>query len=273
MFRARFMAILQASVLASAFAQTGTQDYTGQLLKLTILTDNKQYREATDGYRLLEAEPGTPAWLKAACEYETAELYGALEETDSAVAALSRAVRLGFDDCITPRACERLRTALQDPKATETLAAMKIAEADFREQVWLRAEAQHARHDSRMMIIENTNRLDHGATAIPQAQLPARPTSSAGVLYWRQLLLLVQRMQRDFVMRADIARIRHAATMGAITGVSSSAVFESARRARVAAESRRLEIRKRALIPVTTLSDRPRSCSEWSSAPPAPAVR
>ncbi len=87
--------------------------------------------------------------------------------------------------------------------------------------VWLKAEVQHARHDGRMMIIENTNRFDHEATAIPQAQLPARPTTSVGVLYWRQQLLFRQRMQREFVMRADVARIRHVTMMGAITGVSS----------------------------------------------------
>jgi hypothetical protein len=145
---------------------------------------------------------------------------------------------------------------------------MKIAEGDFRELVWLQAEVLHAQHDGRMMIIENTNRLDHEATAVPQAQLPARPTTSAGVLYWRQQLLLRQRIQREFVVRADVERIRHATRMGAITGVSSSAVLESARRARAAAESRRLEIRRRAFVPATPLSDLPRSCSEWSLAPP-----
>ena len=273
MFRAAFMATLLSSVLASVFAQTEPQDYTGQLLKLTVLTDNKQYREAIDGYRLLEAQPGTPGWLKAACEYETAESFGALQETDRAITALSGAVRLGFDDCITPRASERLRTILQDPKVMQTLAEMKIAEADFRELFWLKAEVEHARHDGRMMIIENTNRLDHEATAIPQAQLPTRPTTSAGVLYWRQQLLVRQRGQREFVMRADLARIQHATRMGMITRLSASTVLESARRARVAAESRREEIRRRAFVPVTPLSDRPRSCSEWNVAAPPPQVR
>ncbi len=268
MSRAAFIAMLLFSVLPGVFAQTEQQDYTGQLLKLTTLTDNKQYREAIDGYRLLEAQPGTPGWLKAACEYEISELHAALQETDSAITALSGAVRLGFDDCIAPRASEPLRTILQDPKAAQTLTGMTIAEADFRELVWLKAEVQYTRHDGRMMILENTNRLDHDATAIPQAQLPTRPTTSASVLYWRQQLLVRQRMQREFVMRADVERIRHATRMGIIAGVSSSAVLQSAVRARAAAESRRLEIRKRAFVPATPLSDRPRSCSEWNLAPP-----
>ncbi len=267
MFRVGFIATLLFSVLAGVFAQAD-QDYTSQLLKLTTLTENKQYREAINGYRLLGAQPGTPAWLKAACEYEIAELHAALQEKDGAITALNGAVRLGFDDCITPRASEHLGTILQDPKAMQTLAEMKIAEADFRELVWLQVEVQHARHDSRMMILENTNRVDHGATEIPQAQLPTRPTTSPAVLYWRQLLLLVQKMQREFVMKADVQRMRHAATMAAITGVSSSAVLESARKASAAAASRKLEIRRRAFVPAASLSDRPKSCSEWSATPP-----
>jgi hypothetical protein len=95
MFRAAFLAPVLSAVLVSVFAQTEPQDLIGQLHKLTLLTDNKQYREAIEGYRLLAAQPGTPGWLKAACEYETAELYGALEETDRAIAALGGAVRRG----------------------------------------------------------------------------------------------------------------------------------------------------------------------------------
>ncbi len=262
--------LLLVLISAPLWAQTERQDYTSQLSKLIALIDNKQYREAIDGFRTLQAQPGTPAWLKAACEYEIAGLHATLQDTEKAITALSGAVQLGFDDCLTPRASERLRTILQNPKATQTLAEMKIAEGDFRELVWLQAEVQHARHDTRMMTIENINRVDHGATEIPQAQLPTRPTSSPGVLYWRQLLLLVQRMQREFVMKADVQRMRHAATMAAITGVSSSAVLESARKASAAAASRRLEIRRRAFVPAVSLSDRPKPCSEWNLAPPPP---
>ncbi len=263
-------ALLLVLISAPVLAQTQSPDYTSQLIKLTALIENKQYREAINGYRTLQAQPGTPGWLKAACEYEIAELYAALQDRENAITAFNGAVQLGFDDCITPRASDHLRTILQSPKATQTLAKMKIAEGDFRELIWLQAEVQHARHDGRMMIIENTNRLDHAATEVPQAQLPMRRTTSPGVLYWRQQLLLRQRVQREFVMRADMARMRHATTMAAITGVSSSAVLESARRASAAAESRKVEIRRRAFVPAAPLSDRPKSCSEWSLAPPPP---
>ena len=266
MFRTALLSILLFSFPAGAPAQTGREDYTDQLMKLIELTDSKRYREAINGYKRLQAQPGTPGWLKAASEYEVAELYGALNETDNAIAALDRAVQLGFDDCITPRASERLATILKNPKATQALAGMSIGEADFRELVWLKSEVGHAEHDARMMITENINRVDQQATEIPQAQLPTRPTTSAGVLYWRQQLLLMQRAQREFVKKSDEERMIHAATMGVTAGgASQPAALESARKARAAAESRKAEIRKRAFVPVTTSPDRPKPCPEWAA--------
>lgn len=266
MFRTALLSIFLFSFLAGVPALTAQRDYTDQLMKLTELTDNKQYREAISSYKRLQAQPGTPGWLKAALEYEVAELYGALNETDSAIAALSRAAQNGFDDCLTPRASQRLATILKNSKATQALAGMKIAEADFRELVWLKSEVEHAEHDARMMITDNINRVDQQATEIPQAQLPARPTTSAGVLYWRQQLLLMQRAQREFVKKSDEERMVHAATMGVIAGgASQSAVLESARKARAAAEGRKAEIRKRAFVPVATSSDRAEPCSEWAA--------
>jgi tetratricopeptide (TPR) repeat protein len=237
------------------------QDYVDQLLRVTELTDNQQYREAISGYKRLES--GAPEWLRAGAEYEIAELYAELNETDNAIAALNNAVQLGFDDCLTPRTSKRLAKILKNPKTTEALAGMKITEADFRELFWLKSEVEHAEHDARMMITDNINRVDQQSTDIPQAQLPTRPTRSAGVLYWRKQLLLIQRAQREFVKKSDEERMVHAATMGVINGASSSAALESARQARATAESRRAEIRRRAFVPLTPSSDRPKPCSEW----------
>jgi hypothetical protein len=236
-------------------------------MRLTELTDNQQYREAINGYKRIQAQPGAPEWLKAGSEYEIAELYSALNETDNSIAALGRAVELGFDDCLTPRTSKRLATTLNNPNATQALAGMKITEADFRELIWLKSEVEHAEHDARMMITDNVNRVDQQPTEIPQAQLPTRATTSAGVLYWRQQLLLMQRAQREFVKKSDEERMVHAATMGVISGGSQSAVLESARQARAKAESRKADIRKRAFVPVATSSDRLRPCSEWTASP------
>jgi hypothetical protein len=66
-------------------------------------------------------------------------------------------------------------------------------------------------------------------------------------------------------MKSDLARMKHATTMAIIGGgASQAAVLESARRARVTAESRKAEIRTRAFVPATTASDRPKPCSEWN---------
>jgi hypothetical protein len=259
MRRISLLAILLFLLLTGVRVQA-QQDYVDQLLRLTELTDNQQYRDAINGYKRLES--GAPEWLKAGAEYEIAELYAELNETDDAIAALNNAVQLGFDDCLTPRTSKRLGKILKNPQTTQALAGMKITEADFRELVWLKSEVEHAEHDARMMITDNINRVDQQSTEIPQAQLPTRPTRSPAVLYWRQQLLLIQRAQREFVKKSDEERMVHAATMGVINGASSSAALESARLARATAESRKLEIRKRAFVPVTTTSDRPRACSE-----------
>lgn len=262
MFRISIISLFLLLLLAgtSVLAQ---QDYTDQLIRLTELTDNEQYREAINGYQKLKAQPGAPQWLKAGSEYEIAELYGALNETDNSVAALGRAVQLGFDDCLTPRASKRLATVLKNPKATQVLEGMKITEADFRELIWLKSEVEHAEHDARMMITANINRVDHELTEIPQAKLPTRATTSAGVLYWRQQLLLMQKAQREYVKKSDEERIVHAAQMGMVAGSSSSAALASARQAQATADSRRAEIRQRAFVPVTTSSGEPKPCSEW----------
>jgi tetratricopeptide (TPR) repeat protein len=262
MFRFLLISIFLFSV--GARVQAAQQDYVDQLLKLSELSSNQQYREAIDGYKKLETQAGTPQWLKAACEYEIAELYGALNETDNAIAALGRAVALGYDDCLSPRASEHLASVLKNSRAAQALAGMKISEADFRELVWLKSEVEHAEHDARLMITDNINRVDQQPTEIPQAQLPARLTASAGVLYWRQQLLLIQRAQREYVNKSDQERMEHAATMGVIGGASQSAVLESARQAQATAESRKAEIRKRAFVSIPTSSDRPKSCSEWT---------
>ena len=267
MYRISLISIFIVLLLTCARVLGAQQDYIDQLIQLIELTDNQQYREAINGYRSLQAEPGAPAWLKAGSEYEIAELYGALNETDSAVAALSRAAQLGFDDCLAPRTSKRLATILKNPKTPQALAGMKITEADFRELIWLKSEVEHAEHDARMMITDNINRVDQQETEIPQAQLPTRPTTSLGVLYWRQQLLLIQRAQRAFVKKSDEERMVHAATMGVVQGASSSAALESARQARARAESRRAEIRKRAFVAVTTPPDQPKPCSQWTVEP------
>jgi tetratricopeptide (TPR) repeat protein len=264
MFRVLLISIFLFLLVASAHAQEAQQDYIDQLMKLSESSSSQQYRDAIDGYKKLAARPGIPQWLKAGSEYELAELYATVDETENALAALSRAVQLGYDDCLSPRASEHLTTILQTPQATQVLARMKISEGDFRELVWLKSEVEHAEHDARMMITENINRVDAEKTEIPQAQLPTRTTNSAGVLYWRAQLLLIQKAQREYVKKSDDERIDHAATMGVINGSSATAAVTSARQATAAAAARQAEIRRRAFVAVITAANQAKPCSEWT---------
>jgi hypothetical protein len=267
MLRISVTLIVLVLLLGGASVKGTQQDYVGRLMKLSELTGSQQFREAINGYKRLEAEPGIPEWLKAGCEYEIAELYAALNDTANSTAAFNRAVQLGFDDCLSPRASDHLANTLKNPQATQALARMKITEADFRELVWLKSQLEHAEHDARMMITDNINRVDQQPTEIPQVQVPERSTTSAGVLYWRVQLLLIQRAQREYVKKSDEERMVHAATMGVVNGASNSAMLESARLARATAESRKAEIRKRAFVAVATSSNQPKPCSEWTMRP------
>jgi len=76
MFRTALILVFLYAFLPVAPARGGQQDYTDQLMKLSLLTDSKQYREAINGYKRLQAQPQTPGWLKAATEYEIENCMG-----------------------------------------------------------------------------------------------------------------------------------------------------------------------------------------------------
>jgi hypothetical protein len=263
MFRRARVGAFMFFMLASA--DGAAQDYVGPLTALSQLGSNGQYREAIAGYQKLQAQPGTPAWLKASAELEIADLHAALGEHGQAAAALSRASSLGADDCLSPRASKHLATALKDPKAAQALAAMKLSEADFRELAWLQAEVEFAGHDARLMIADNISRVDQQSTTVPQAVVPTRATHSAGVLYWRQQLLLMQKAQREFVQQSDQERMVHAATLSVSSGSDSSSVLASARQAAAAAEARKAAIRQRAFVASASAGATVRPCIEWAA--------
>jgi predicted enzyme related to lactoylglutathione lyase len=79
MFPTALIAIFMFAFLACAPAASEGQHYTDQPMGLPQLRDNKQYREAINGYKRLRARPGTPGWAKTASAYEMAELYAALD--------------------------------------------------------------------------------------------------------------------------------------------------------------------------------------------------
>jgi hypothetical protein len=223
------------------------QDYTEELTRLIELADAKEFRQAIDGYRKLASSAASPPWLKAASHYEIAELHARLRERPQAIAAMRQAVELGFDDCHSPLKSEHLAPTLNTSDLEALIRNIANPESDYREIVWLQAEVGHAEHDARMMITENINRLDQQATVVPQSPVPSRPTSSAGVLYWRQQLRVMQAAQREYVRRSDDERMVHAATMQVTGGGGNTAAMQqSAAQAGARANARRIDIQRRA---------------------------
>ena len=60
MSRFSVISIFLFSLLVGVRLASAQQDYIDQLIKLTELSDNQQYREAINGYKKLESQPGTP---------------------------------------------------------------------------------------------------------------------------------------------------------------------------------------------------------------------
>jgi hypothetical protein len=251
-----------ALVVLVLLPTAAAQDFTDELITLIELTDNKRFTEAIEGYRRILNRSGSPRWLKAGSQYEIAELYARLSDRRAAAAALRDALELGFDDCQSALKSEPLAPVVNAPDVRERLRTVSLKEQDALEIVWLKAEVEHAEHDAKSMITENINRVDQQDTLVPQAVMPTRPTESVGVHYWRQQLRIMQKAQRIYVLASDRERMGHAATMQSIAGsANSTAIAESGRQARARAESRRLEIQRRAFKALSDSTAQVRPCS------------
>jgi hypothetical protein len=253
--------IVPTVVLAFGLITATQEDYTAELTRLIGLSDAKEFRQAIDGYKKLAADPSSPGWLKAASEYEIAELYARSSERQPALEAMREAVRLGFDDCHSPLNSEHLAPLIGASDLNSLLRQIALPESDDREIVWLQAEVEHAGHDAKMMITENINRVDQQPTVVPQSPIPTRETRSTGVLYWRQQLRLMQAAQRNYVEQSDHARMAHAATMQALGGAGPSAVLHSAIDAAGRADARKTEIRRRAFTAPAGVETTIKPCS------------
>ena len=110
---------------------------------------------------------------------------------------------------------------------------------------------EHAEHDARMMITENTNRLDQ------HNRNPSGPTTHATDDFGRGIVL-ASAATAGAKGAEGLCQEGGPATHETLSDDgrdnrrgNQSAVLESARSARAAAESRKAEIRKRAFVPVT----------------------
>jgi hypothetical protein len=234
--------------------------YDDELVRLSGLMENKQYAEAIEGYGKLAINSNSPDWLKAFSFVEMS--VASLESGNQATGReyFAKAVDLGYDDCLEIGKQDALKRASSEPQFKAIIQRMKISEADLNELFWLKKEFDLIDHDARMMITANINRMDQDPTEIPQSAIPIRPTKSLGVIAAREMVRLMQSIQKNVVQQSDQQRIEHVATMGVIQGTDQSAVLLSKAETARQAESRKLEVQKRAYSPPANLSTTPAPC-------------
>ncbi len=237
-------------------------DSSPQLFTLMLLVQDKKYPEAIAGYEsFLKQAPKT---LQGAVEFEIAALHAAMGNKDRALAMIEQAIQSGFDDCPALQQREELQSIRSDPRFRELHSRVRVSEADLKEIFWLKAEIESVRHDTKMMITENMNRVDSGITVVTQSAIPIRATTSPAVLYYRELLKDTLRSQRSYVFEADKLRMQHLTRMTIISGGASSA--QAARslqfaESAAAARKRAIEARKFSLPPGAATTPRP--CADW----------
>jgi hypothetical protein len=239
-------------------------DYDDELLRLADLIGKKDYDAAIKGYETLAAESSTPQWLKASAYFEIAAARLQQGKKAEGVAAIDKAIELGFDDCIAVQ-----QDAFEQMKGSKDMQSrldrMKISEVDYHELFWLKSEMNNLEHDIKMMITENINRADSDFTETPQSDIPSRETLSAAVLYARANVRLMQEVQKTYVKQSDEERIQHNATMGIVSGgTDQQAILISKQQAAERAESRRKDILRRAYKQQPNDSSELKSCSSYS---------
>ena len=237
------------------------EDLSQQLLIIKQLVEGKEYAEAIVAYEnLLQKAPQS---LRGSVQFEIAGLHAVLGNTDRSLAIMEQAIQSGFDDCLAIQQNEKLNAAGSDPRFKEFYSRVRVSEADLKELYWLKAEIQNVSHETKMMIMANTNRMDGGITVIPQSAVPARETVSSGVLFNRELLRMMHQLQRQYVFEADKARIRHVTTMITISGRASyEQVARSSHLAALDAEERKRAIESRKFSLPPGMGATQRSCSE-----------
>lgn len=243
--------ISEAAVLAA--------DYSQELFTILQLVQNKKYSEAIAGYeKFLQQAPKS---LQGPVQFEIASLHALLGDKEGALTAMAQAIQSGFDDCLAVQQYEEWKPFRTDPRFNELKSRMRISGADSKEILWLKAEFENVSHDTKMMIIENTNRVDGDMTSVPQSTIPVRETSSPGVLFNRELVKMQHQAQRSYVLQADQARIRHVTNMAIISGPPSyDRVAISSRIADSAAEQRRLAIQARRFTVPAGVGTTPQPC-------------
>ncbi|MGE5358091.1 MAG: tetratricopeptide repeat protein [Bacteroidales bacterium] len=236
-------------------------DLVQQLQAVRDLVQAKKFAEAITEYEKLLRD--APKSLQGPIQFEIAALHAVLGNRDRALVLMDQAVQSGFDDCAAVER-EELKPLGSDLALDELFSRIRISEADLRELSWLKTELLNVSHETKMMITENTTRVDTGITVVSQSAMPVRDTDSPGVLFNRELLKMMHQAQRRYVMEADKLRMSHVTKMTIISGArSAQQVALSSSYAQRNAEQRKLAIDARRFALVPGVGTTPRPCSAW----------
>jgi tetratricopeptide (TPR) repeat protein len=226
------------------------------------LVEGKKYADAIGAYEKVLQQ--APKLLQGAVQFEIAALHAAMGNTDRSLAMMEQAIQSGFDDCLAIQQYEELKALRSNPRFNELYSRVRASETDLKELYWLKAEILNVSHETKMMITANVNRVDSGITAITQSTIPARETASPGVFFNRELLRIMHQLQRQYVIEADKARMRHLTTMTIISGGASyEQVARSSRLAELAAEERKRSIETRKFLLPLGVGTTPCSCTDY----------
>lgn len=258
-----FVVVVLMVTSLAMFAEAGA--YRGELIRISGLFQSKNYQAAITALHGMIRNPSTPGWVRASNYCDLAYAYALTNQKENAVDAFEKAVNLGFNDFTAVQEQPAIKAYYSDARFRQAYGRMRISPADLAELYWLKSETQHVVHDTTMMITENEGRVDRDYTETPQSQIPTRPNASTGVLIAREVLAIVQGMQRDNVRQSDINRINHLMQMQIISntggdgsgGVTVEQAQESARQAAVRARNRRTEIAARPFVMPASASNSP----------------
>jgi tetratricopeptide (TPR) repeat protein len=149
-------------------------DSSVQFFQILQLVDQKRYPEAIAGYE--QYMQVAPPWFQGPIQFEIATLQAAEGNKQEALETLETAIQSGFDDCFAVELYPEWNTFRDNSQFAMLHAKMRISEADYKELAWLKAE------------IENLNHT----TGTAEAEIPARQTTSAAVLFNRERLKIMQ---------------------------------------------------------------------------------
>jgi tetratricopeptide (TPR) repeat protein len=234
---------------------------TEDLFHILQLVDEKNYPDAIASYE--QYMRAAPPWFQGPIQFEIATLHAAQGQNKQALSTMEDAIQSGFDDCLAIQQYPEWNSLKDNFQFATLHSEMRISEADFKELAWLKAEIENVKHDAKMMMTEDINRVDTNFTQIPKSEIPTRQTTSPAVLFTRELLKAMHEAQRYYVNAADKERIEHVVTMGVISGTSNDEMLNSTRLAEQAAARRRLAIEQRKFSIAPSAGTEPRSCIEF----------